>query len=133
MAKKQITQLTIHSKYSELEKVKPFINKILTNVDEELINKIQLAVNEAVTNAFIHGNKKDQAKKIIINAKCGEDFVEITVKDEGEGFDPSSLADPTEKEQLLNQGGRGVFLIKKYTDETTFEKKGTLVRMTFYL
>lgn len=132
MAQPDINKLILRSEFSELEKIEPFITGLFTNITGALLNNIKLAVNEAASNALIHGNKQDSAKKIIITAKRHKKKVEVTVKDEGKGFDPADLPDPTAKRQLLNKDGRGVFLIKKYADEVTFEQQGTLVRMIFY-
>ncbi len=133
MTKSESKKLTLASDFNEIEKVEAFVNDFIGASDEELFNKVQLALNEAVTNAVVHGNKNDSSKKVHIAAKRTDERIEITVKDEGGGFDPAAVPDPTDEEQLLKAGGRGVFLIHQYADEVSFEENGTLVRMFFFI
>lgn len=129
---KEIKKLTLASDFNEIGKVQDFINDFIGLRNEVLFNKAQLAVNEAVTNAIIHGNKQDQTKKVAITAERTDEKIEITVKDEGSGFDPAAIPDPTDEKQLLKTGGRGVFLIQQNADKVSFEEEGTLVRMLFF-
>lgn len=133
MSDKKIQELTLFSSPNQIERVEPYLLEIQSrgDIDEALFGKIQLAVNEAVTNAIIHGNEENESKKVSVNAQINNNEIEITVKDEGSGFNPSVLPNPTNEKQLLKQSGRGVFLIKQYADAVSFEKRGTQVRMKF--
>ncbi len=135
MSYKKIPGLTLSSSFDKIKQINPYLNELKSRfeIDEALFSNIQLAVNEAVTNAIIHGNDEDASKNVTVNGQISADKIEIMVEDEGSGFDPSALPDPRSEEQLLKQGGRGVFLIKQYADEISFEKNGRLVRMTFDL
>ena len=133
MQKSKTKKLTLASDFDEIIKIESFIRKLVDPSGKELFNKVELAVNEAVTNAVIHGNKQDTTKRVYITAQRDDKKIEVTVKDEGLGFNPENLPDPTDEKQLLKPGGRGVFLIKQNADEVTFEENATLVRMIFYI
>ncbi len=126
-----IKKLTLGSSFNEIEKVEPFLNDLKDAIDEETFSNIQLAVNEAVTNGIIHGNEEDASKKVRLTVQITDEEVKVTVEDEGSGFDPANLPDPTDQEQLLKEGGRGVFLIKQFSDEVSFADKGSTVQMIF--
>jgi serine/threonine-protein kinase RsbW len=103
-------------------------------ISEEVFRNIWVAVNEAVSNAIIHGNQNDPSKKVVLSIEpTPGDSVRFIVKDEGSGFDPESLPDPTSPERLLEPNGRGVFLIKRLSDSCRFSCRGTVVEMTFLL
>lgn len=123
--------MQIPSDLNRVEEVDALINKLFGDLDEELFNKIQLAVNEAVVNAIVHGNQGEITKKVWVTIREQASNIEIKVKDEGSGFNPDSIADPTDEDNLLKIGGRGIFLIKHLADEVTFEENGTLVNMLF--
>ena len=93
---------------------------------------IDMAVREAITNAIVHGNKEDETKKVELTFNCSQDAVEIQVKDQGEGFDPGSVPDPTAPENILKTSGRGNFLMRNLMDEVDWSSSaggGTTVRM----
>lgn len=102
-------------------------------VDEEIIFDIHIGFEEALRNAMIHGNKQDPAKKVVVETEINENKVIIYVEDEGGGFDPQNLPDPTLDENLLKEGGRGVYLIKHLMDEVRYENGGRKVIMVKYL
>jgi len=86
-------------------------------VGEEAAFGIDMAVREAITNAIVHGNKEDEAKTIELTLNCLGRELEIEVKDQGEGFDPTSIPDPTEPANMLKTSGRGIFLMRAFMDE----------------
>lgn len=93
---------------------------------------IDLALREAVTNAILHGNRQDEAKTVEVSFKSSEHLIEITVRDEGEGFDPSRVPDPTDPQNLLKASGRGMLFMRTFMDEVEWShhpEGGTLVRM----
>ncbi len=102
-------------------------------VGEEAAFGIDVAVREAITNAMVHGNKEDEAKTIELTLNCLGRELEIEVKDQGEGFDPTSIPDPTEPANILKTSGRGIFLMRTFMDEVQWSMRpegGTTVRMT---
>jgi serine/threonine-protein kinase RsbW len=90
---------------------------------------VHLAVEEAFINAIRHGNKMDPTKKVKIEYLVGSDKVEISMTDQGEGFDPQAVPDPRLGENLYKPEGRGLFLISSYMDVVTFNERGNRVRM----
>jgi len=93
---------------------------------------VDMAVREAITNAIVHGNKEDDTKQVEVTLNCSTHAVEIEVRDQGEGFDPDRVPDPTAAENLLKTSGRGNFLMRSFMDEVTWEARpdvGTIVRM----
>jgi serine/threonine-protein kinase RsbW len=93
---------------------------------------IDMAVREAVTNAVLHGNRQDESKVVEIQFKSSSSAVEISVRDEGRGFNPESVPDPTEAQNLLKTSGRGILFMRTFMDEvewTHHPEGGTVVRM----
>src|SRR5713226_7842102 len=85
------------------------------------LHNLQGALLEALTNAVIHGNRENPAKRVTISAGCDAlARLVIAVTDQGEGFDPSTLPDPTAGENLCASHGRGVFLMRRLVDEVEF-------------
>jgi serine/threonine-protein kinase RsbW len=91
---------------------------------------IDAALHEALANAVVHGNGENSCKHVYVTCRCYMDGeVAITVRDEGQGFDPSVLVDPTFRENLLITHGRGIYLMKTLMDEVSFEEGGAVVMM----
>ncbi|HLL76011.1 MAG TPA: ATP-binding protein [Pyrinomonadaceae bacterium] len=100
---------------------------------EEAAFGLDMAVRESVTNAVLHGNKHDERKQVEVTFEDAGDHVVVTVRDEGEGFDPSSVSDPTAEENLLKTSGRGILFMRSFMDTVDWEPHpagGTVVRMT---
>ena len=94
--------------------------------------QIRLALEEALTNAVVHGCQNDPAKTIQCCVACDEDRgMLIVVRDPGPGFDPASIPSPIVGEDLFATHGRGVFFINQMVDEVRFEKGGTEIHMRF--
>ena len=119
--------LEIESDPNNLITVEEFVNyfcKDLKLSDEKLAN-VLLAVTEATTNAVIHANKSDLNKKVTIDVHVEDSKLIMKVKDEGEGFNPDMIPDPTEPENLLKDSGRGLYLMKIYMDELKYNHTPT--------
>ncbi len=114
--------LEIESDPKNLITVEEFINYFCKDLDinEERMTGIMLAVTEATTNAIIHANKNIKLKMVKINADVEDGVLKITIKDEGTGFDPTKVPDPTEPENLLKDSGRGLYLMRTYMDELDY-------------
>ncbi|HEV3469920.1 MAG TPA: ATP-binding protein [Pyrinomonadaceae bacterium] len=100
---------------------------------DDALYGVELAVREAVTNAVLHGNRRDESVPVEVGvADAGSEMV-VTVRDRGEGFDPGSVADPTSEENLLKSSGRGILFMRTFMDDVRWERHpagGTVVRMT---
>ncbi len=102
------------------------------NFSDEDIFAVHLALEEAFANAIMHGNKIDPEKGVRINYSVGLDRIEISMTDEGEGFDPNSVPDPRYGKNLYKTEGRGLLLMNSYMDVVEFNESGNRVRMVRY-
>lgn len=103
-------------------------------ISEENYNYIWIALNEAVSNAIKHGNKFNPKKKVRMTVETKDDrYLCFTIKDEGDGFDPRKVPDPTSAERIGEPNGRGVFLIHKLADIVKYSENGTCVEIGFDL
>lgn len=91
---------------------------------------IKLTLEEALTNAVKHGNRCDRSKHVTIRYCITPEEACISVQDEGEGFDPSLVPDPTTPERLPLPNGRGIMLMRAYMDELSFRCEGREVCFT---
>jgi serine/threonine-protein kinase RsbW len=101
-------------------------------IGEDVAFGIDMAVREAVTNAVVHGNKFDGGKMVELRLTNPPKAFEITVHDQGQGFNPNSVPDPTQEENILKSSGRGIFFMRNFMDEVYWSvdpKGGTTVRM----
>jgi serine/threonine-protein kinase RsbW len=116
--------LEIESTPNNLITVEEFVNyfAVELGLDREKINGLLLAVTEATTNAIIHGNKNNKLKMVRIYVFVEGSNVTIKIKDEGKGFDPSIIPDPTDPENLLKDSGRGLYLMRVYMDGLTYNQ-----------
>jgi serine/threonine-protein kinase RsbW len=110
--------------------VSEFLNRL--GIGEEVAFGVDMAVREAVTNAVIHGNKLDDAKVVAVKLKNTPEGFEISVHDQGAGFNPDDIPDPTKDENILKTSGRGIFFMRNFMDEVEWYAEpegGTSVRM----
>jgi serine/threonine-protein kinase RsbW len=104
--------------------------------DEDSVHWVGVAVRECVINAIKHGNKNDSSKRVFVEFETvfndGVNELGIRIRDQGQGFDPESLANPLDPENLLKASGRGIFLIRNFMDEVQLQRApqgGMEVRM----
>jgi serine/threonine-protein kinase RsbW len=90
---------------------------------------IRLALEEAMVNAFKHGNRGDTSKRIFVSYDISPERVVVRVRDEGPGFDPCRVPDPTSPERVCLPSGRGIMLMRAYLDEVTFSEDGNEVQL----
>ncbi len=90
---------------------------------------LRVALTEALSNAMEYGNGMDAAKLVDVTTHVYEDRIQIQVKDQGVGFDPDVVPDPTHATNLEHPGGRGLFLIRQLVDEVTFNDRGNAICM----
>ncbi len=99
------------------------------NIDPNLYPNILISLTEAVNNAMQHGNRYDRSKNIVVSYCEQPHFICLTISDEGSGFDPFKIPDPTTEDHIETEGGRGVFLMKQLTDEIHFHDHGRTVEL----
>lgn len=126
-------KLKIGSEISNLRIVEKAIDEISAElgVKEDYYGKILVSTMEAVNNAIMHGNKADIKKFVEIEFLYKKKELFISVEDEGPGFKPKEIPDPTKPENIENISGRGVFLMSKLADSIIFNEKGNRVTMSF--
>ena len=91
---------------------------------------IELALQEALANAVVHGAKEDPSKTVECVVACDEQRgMIIVVRDPGSGFDPAAIPTPTVGQNIYSNHGRGIFLINQLMDEVKFLKNGTEIHM----
>lgn len=96
--------------------------------DEDSLFGMNLALEEALTNAVKHGNKHDASKKVTVKYCVTEDVAVVCICDEGEGFNPDKVPDPTAPERIEMPCGRGIMLVKNYMDEVEHRQSGREIR-----
>ena len=104
--------------------------------DEDDAHQIGMAVRECMVNAVVHGNRYNKKKQVHLDVETSDGSIEVTIGDEGAGFDLNSLPDPTSPENLLRQSGRGILLIRAFMDEFDLHPRaggGTEVRLVKHL
>lgn len=109
------------------------IQAAMFNIDDVVYGKYMLSVVEGMSNAIIHGNKLSTDKKVTFHYSITPERIEVSITDEGPGFNPDLLPDPTAEENLDRDCGRGIFLMKHLSDELHFSNEGRTVNMTFLL
>jgi serine/threonine-protein kinase RsbW len=104
----------------------------LIGFDEDTTHWIILAVREGISNAIKHGNKCDINKKVFVRMSYNNRELDVSIEDQGSGFDPESVQNPLLPENLLKPTGRGIFYIRSFMDDVRYEYKpneGTVLKM----
>lgn len=96
----------------------------------EAVFAVRLALDEALVNAVKHGNQNDPTKTVYIEFVIDQDHMVIQIEDQGEGFIPEELPDPTAEENLSRPNGRGVMLMRAYMTDVRFNARGNRVILT---
>lgn len=91
-------------------------------MDEDACMDLGLAVREAMVNAVAHGNKYSAEKKVRYSLEARNNALRIVIIDQGDGFDPNRVPDPTQGDNLLRGSGRGLLLIQTFVDEFEVKK-----------
>lgn len=131
----QTTELILPGRIESVAKAAEAAAGIMSRAGfgDDIAFGVDMAVREAVTNAVLHGNRQDETKSVEIIFNVSPAALEITVRDRGMGFDPESVPDPTDQENVLKTSGRGIFFMRTFMDEVTWTRHpegGTVVRMT---
>ena len=124
--------ITIPSLEDYLPDVDNFVEGLLENygLDRSLIADIAISVTEAVVNAIVHGNKSILEKVVSVTVNRTRTAVEITVVDQGEGFNPDEIDNPIDEANLLKEVGRGIFIVRSLMDEVKIEPSATGTKIT---
>jgi len=130
----ETTELSLPSRIETVAEAASAVAEFVarSGVSDDAAFGIDMAVREAVTNAVVHGNRQNEDKLVAIVLKNLPDAVEISVHDQGPGFNPNEVPDPTAEENILKTSGRGIFFMRSFMDEVDWflpPEGGTTVRM----
>jgi len=126
--------ITLDSSLESVDQAEEIVLKTARELgfQEDDEGSIGMAVREGVVNAVVHGNRYSSKKRIHLGIEATPSQLVITIGDEGEGFDLSSLPDPLAAENLMRQSGRGIMLIRAFMDEFDLHPRhggGTEIRI----
>lgn len=111
--------LILKSSRNEIRKFDELLLKINEefNLAMERFINLQIACSEALINAIVHGNKEDESKIVTTTISYNTSIIEVSIKDQGEGFKIEELPDPTSNENIMKESGRGIYIIRSLVDE----------------
>jgi len=127
-------ELKLPSRIESVDESAVFAEKVARDwgYTDDFLSAIDLAVRESVANAVKHGNKFDEEKQVEVVFTDSSDGLRLSVRDFGVGFDPETIPDPTNPENLLKVNGRGILFMRTFMDEVDWEKAdggGMVVKM----
>jgi len=121
---------------SDLELVGPAVELIVESFPPRPLSPHRLSFNlrtalaEALSNAIAYGNRHDRSKLVHVRVVVAVDHIQVHVSDHGEGFDPSTVPDPTLPENREREDGRGLFVLRHLVDDVCFNEKGNAICLT---
>ena len=127
--------LSLPSSINNLVEVEAQIDQLHESglISDAIYGNVLIATTEAFLNAVQHGNHSLPSKLVKIDFIVSKDLLEISVLDQGLGFDHNSLPDPTDPGNIEKANGRGIFIIKNLADSLISENAGSLLKMEFNL
>jgi serine/threonine-protein kinase RsbW len=127
-----MVEVTIASDLAEARRIQTLIEEALeaSAYTEHDIFAIRLALEEALVNAIKHGNQMDPDKRVFVAYNVTADRFEILITDEGQGFNPEDVPDPTDPANIERPCGRGLLLMRGFMTEVEYHGKGNTVRMS---
>ena len=133
-----VVRLRMHSSFDMLDVVQLVSDRLsaIAGFDEDATHWVSVAVRESVINAIKHGNHEEPGKFVTVEftfspREAPTEFV-VSVRDQGEGFEPEALADPLAPENMLKSSGRGIFFMRSFMDDVRLARHpegGMEVRM----
>lgn len=117
-------RMSLSSRFENIEMAQHLCGKLLEGrgLPDETRHWILMALREALANAIKHGNARDLAKRVHLEMNVADGWLQIRIRDEGAGFDPSKVEDPLAPENRLKTSGRGIFYMKTFMDEVRFSR-----------
>lgn len=130
----ETTRLVLPSRIESVEQAAAAAEEIArrSGLSPEAAYGVDMALREAVSNAVVHGNKRDENKEVFVTFTSSPGVLEIAVSDQGSGFDYESIPDPTAEENVLKTSGRGIFFMRTFMDDVSYSRTdegGTTVHM----
>ena len=126
-------KLTMPSVPENISLIEPYVRRIQTayRLDDAIFFNVLVVLTEAVNNCIFHGNRSDPQKTVTIELAKKPHILSFQITDEGNGFDPSTLPDPTTPDNRANPCGRGVFLMQQLSRKVEYGNLGTKVCVEF--
>jgi len=121
---------------SDLGYVGPAVDLIVTSWPASPLSprrirfNLRTALTEAICNAMRYGNRLDPAKLVRVRVEVGRDVVRVHVSDDGDGFNPDLIPDPTLPDNIEREDGRGLFVLRHVVDQVSFNEKGNAICLT---
>src|SRR5215831_8786174 len=117
-------RMSLSTRFENIEMVQHLCSKLLEGreVPEETRHWILMALREAVANAIKHGNQMDLSKNVHVEMDVVADTLAVSIRDEGDGFDPAAVGDPLAPENRLKTSGRGIFYMRTFMDDVRFRR-----------
>ena len=127
--KESLRELVIASRSAEGQRVEAAILESLQKHawDERSVFGVRLALEEALVNAIKHGNRLAPDKRVRVVCRISSELIRVEITDQGEGFDPTTVPDPTDPDRLGTPYGRGVMLIKAFMSRVQYNASGNQV------
>lgn len=123
---------TLPTELAEVRRVQSDIKDALqaNSFGERDMFHIELAMEEALVNAMKHGNQLDADKRVMLRYTITPERFDVRIEDEGVGFNPEDVPDPTIPENLERACGRGLYMIRCFMTDVQYHGKGNVVTMT---
>ncbi|MCL2700927.1 MAG: ATP-binding protein [Phycisphaerae bacterium] len=126
--------VTVSTIASDLRQARQLEDSLIHEVgrfgySEAAVFAIKLALEEAINNAIRHGNRCDPDKRVTVRVELDTAEMSISVTDEGPGFNPGTVPDPTADENLEKPSGRGIMLMRAYMDDVHYNQRGNEICM----
>jgi len=124
----QVVRLRMHSSFDMLDVVQLVSDRLsaIAGFDEDATHWVSVAVRESVINAIKHGNREQAGKFVTVEfaftPRESPTELTVSVRDQGEGFEPEALADPLAPENMLKSSGRGIFFMRSFMDDVTLAR-----------
>ena len=132
MSDRHVTRdFSLPSDLSEVHRVQAEIEEALqaNRFGDSDVFAIKLAVEEALVNAIKHGNQMEPDKTVRVAYAVNDDQFSIRIEDEGAGFSPSEVPDPTAEENIERPCGRGLLIIRNFMTSVDYVGRGNVVVM----
>jgi serine/threonine-protein kinase RsbW len=125
--------LVMHDVRAEIDRLQGTVLAAVAEAgfDEASTFAVRLALEEAVANAFRHGNREDPDKSVTVRYSVTPHQIELAIEDQGSGFDPEAVPDPTEDANLEIPSGRGIMLMRAYMTSVEIVAPGNRIEMVF--
>ncbi len=126
-AKTQRLEVSLDTQLESVDLAESIVMRVAeaAGFGEDDVHKLGMALREGVVNAYNYGNCQDKQKKILLSVEFELETMIVHIVDEGCGFDLSEVADPLAEENLLRTSGRGIFLMRAFTDDLAVRRAQT--------